>query len=361
MTSKLGWVYSFSFLFLLLFQLYNTGHRNYRKKKRQPLPPFESVQAAKLLRSYVTGDKSGLTKRFRKEHRNLNLYHLFTPSGLHLSSVFLLASPLFSYTRNRSLLFFKVLHALCCGLPFFLSGFYSLKRMALYRLARTSLSGKHSSFTVFLLVFLLDFSFGSFKSSPLSWIYSFLFLGIIFSSRQRSATTLALQLFGGQLLIAYFQVSSITYIGFIFGFLSTALFGLLFPFFLLIYWGNIFVKGNWGEGIFWFYPKIIGLFSNLAEAGGSFYATLPLIVLVILLGFRVRNLILVIFLLLIHSTPAFNMNPRYIAEEKENYNLANREFISIKRTRAGYITINPSGRKCTHHLRNTFYKIRCQY
>lgn len=78
-----------------------------------------------------------------------------------------------------------------------MTGQGALKRMALIKLNQQLLGQK----TGFILALLLDILFGSFMDSPLSFVYSFLFLGIIYSG----SGWLFLWFFFAQSLIAYFS------------------------------------------------------------------------------------------------------------------------------------------------------------
>ena len=65
-----------------------------------------------IARAYFTGDKSKLKRKVIKAHRKLGLMHLMTPSGLHLSSFFLLIKPFAKHHRIKcllSLLFYLLL------------------------------------------------------------------------------------------------------------------------------------------------------------------------------------------------------------------------------------------------------------
>ena len=78
-----------------------------------------------------------------------------------------------------------------------MTGQGALKRMALIKLNQQLLGQKSG----FIFALLLDMLFGSFMDSPLSFVYSFLFLGIIYSG----SGWLFLWFFFAQSLIAYFS------------------------------------------------------------------------------------------------------------------------------------------------------------
>ena len=111
--------------------------------------------------------------------RVLHIHHLFTPSGLHLASLLWFFS-LFSLKRVALLLF----------LPFviFADGFFAFKRVYFIRAVSELLQMKGvfiKSRHVFFFVFAVEFIFRA-QLNPLSFTYSFLFLGIIYSLAKSS-------------------------------------------------------------------------------------------------------------------------------------------------------------------------------
>ena len=183
---------------------------------------------AKLIVSMIFGYKRGLPKDIKKKFQILNLLHLFTPSGLHFSSLFIFLLPLFNLSRYCHPRIPRLIVILFCLLPFFLEKFYSLKRIALLKILTVIFGKRFSIFTLFLMTFALDFIFGSFQQSPLSFVYSFIFLGTLLSFKKINFKLL-LGLFTGQLILAMFLKQEINLLGPFMGFFMTSLFTFLFP------------------------------------------------------------------------------------------------------------------------------------
>ena len=140
----------------------------------------------------LTGRTAPVARWIKEKYKSLGLNHLFTPSGFHLSAVLLPLMKLIKSDRWQLM----ILIVLTMGI-FTLSGQGALKRMALIKLQQKWLDQKSG----FLLALLMDMLFGSFLNSPLSFTYSFLFLGLIYSGNR----WLFLWFFFAQALIAYFQ------------------------------------------------------------------------------------------------------------------------------------------------------------
>lgn len=157
----------------------------------------------------------------------LGLYHLFTPSGLHLTSLFL---PLFFLLRRRSSKLLKFIAIILLLLPFTLEKFYSLKRMCIFHILKILFPGL-SNRTIFILVFFIDFMRSGFSESPLSYALSFLFLGsIIFS---KNFWHCLFMLFCSQMLVSGIFNDFFSPIGFLAGQILTTVFSALFPFLVL--------------------------------------------------------------------------------------------------------------------------------
>jgi hypothetical protein len=205
-----------------------------RKISRQFKKLADNKAHAKVIISMIFGLKRGLSKSIKSKFKRLNLLHLFTPSGLHFSSLLLFLLPLINLSRYCHLKLPKLLIIMLCLLPFALVKFYSLKRIALLKIL-TLLFGKYLSiYKLFLITFILDFIFGSFQQSPLSFSYSFIFLGILLSFSKINFKLL-LGLFTGQLILAMFLKEEINLLGPFLGFIITSLFSFSFPILLLLF------------------------------------------------------------------------------------------------------------------------------
>ncbi len=197
--NKLSFIYIFSFFLLWYLQ----GHQTYEKtnlpsfiqdKREQIQKEFKDPKKVELLLSYVAGDYKKISKEIKDAHKILGLNHLFTPSGIHLSALFLLLFPLLFWLRKKN----RILHflfgtALYLSPFFLLPTFYAAKRISLLRifsLWKEFIPYHFSFFWIFLLAFGVDFLLGGYAASPGSFIYSFLFIGILFSCEKTPAIRL---------------------------------------------------------------------------------------------------------------------------------------------------------------------------
>jgi len=89
-------------------------------------------------------------------------------------------------------------------------------------------------YQIFLGSFLIDFIFGTFDKSPMSYIFSFLFLGSLLSAEKFESRII--NFLCANLLISFLTISKVNVVGFILGFFTTALFSLLFPLLFVTYW-----------------------------------------------------------------------------------------------------------------------------
>ncbi|HLE12032.1 MAG: hypothetical protein A2504_06015 [Bdellovibrionales bacterium RIFOXYD12_FULL_39_22] len=317
---KLTFIYITS-IALLLWLSNSERSGNYHKKN---VPDYIKLKRTELyyqvgskdqvaaLVSYVAGELKYLNPKDKQAHRTLNLYHLFTPSGIHFSAMYIFLYPLVLLFRKRKWLQNSLSSSLCL-IPFFLDGLYSMKRVALYRLFSLSfkvarLKDKISPFSLFLITFLIDFFIGTYRYSPLSFAYSFLFLGIIFSFIHKNKLLLPIALLGGQIIIAYFQEISLPFLGFIFGFILTSLFSLFFPLWFIYFFLPWIVPAKIISISLGLYLNLVSFSANLAKSIGEFNITIPLMILVVVLTMKIDQRIkksIFLFTLLISSNLLF--------------------------------------------------------
>ena len=120
---------------------------------------IQSKEDFALTRAFILGDKRSLTKKLKTKFTRLHINHLFTPSGIHFSSFFILFLPLLKKLRKRGRrkVAFMIELAICL-LPFSLGQFYSLKRISTLRITNLifkNLKIKLDFFYIFSLSFLL--------------------------------------------------------------------------------------------------------------------------------------------------------------------------------------------------------------
>ena len=153
-----------------------------------------------LWHSMLTGNTRPLSKPYKEKYQNLGLSHVFTPSGFHLSA---LMTPLRFILPKRWTPYVFVLIAV---LVFQLPGQDPLKRMSLVKVSQAFIGTKSS----FYLAMLACVFIGHLETSPLSFIFSFFFLGIIFS--ELKGFSLIIWFFIGQFLITFLFGGEISFL-----------------------------------------------------------------------------------------------------------------------------------------------------
>lgn len=204
----------------------------FRSEKVIKLKSFEAARARinkhdvdllELWESILTGRSAPLSRFMKERYQTLGLNHIFTPSGFHLSAVLFPFLKVLKNSRQQLV----VLLIIGIGL-FFLPGLGALKRMLVIK-AHQNLLGLHLGF---ILAMLLDLFFGTFQNSALSFTYSFLFLGIIYSGL--NGVSLIIWFFIGQITLAYFQGNDISPLLLLFSPILNFGFALLMPVLFLL-------------------------------------------------------------------------------------------------------------------------------
>ena len=187
------------------------------------LIPKSDLDYLELWESVLTGRSAPVSKILKEKYKELGLNHVFTPSGFHLSAVL---NPIMKLMRNPR---YELIILILIGISLtFLPGFGALKRMVLIK-GQQKIFGRHEGFIIGLL---LDILWGSFQQSTLSFTYSFLFLGIIYSGLE--GLVLILYFFFAQIMISYFQGIDISPLLLIFSPLLNLLFTILMPLLFLL-------------------------------------------------------------------------------------------------------------------------------
>lgn len=174
-----------------------------------------------LARAFITGNSKCLPKKTYLKMKDMNLLHLTTLSGIHLS--ILISILCFKSSFRTPLLLF-----LLCISQFF-SGYFAIKRMLVMKI----LMNKFSINTSFILVFIFDFLIGSFSTSPMSFIYSFGFLSTVITSKATNNLILCLEMLFMQAFIAHFMHESILPLSFLVNFFLIPIFAIVFPSFFI--------------------------------------------------------------------------------------------------------------------------------
>lgn len=315
--------------------------------KRQQLLrfDFENKQLANLAVAYSSGHRAGLTKKMRLAHQRLHLQHLFTPSGLHFSALLFFLGPLFFWTPKRGQLFFSL--ALLC-LPWTLEGLYSIKRISALKMAHLlakKMGIKISPFTLFLVVFFIDFFVGTYRDSALSFSYSFLFLGLIFASFKEARITMIASLLLGQVLVGYLNSTEVYPLGFVLGFLATSAFSVIFPFMLAGFLGAPLFSMSWLEPLVKMYMELIDLFSQLSFAleEALYPSTAFVFALLLFLGLNRKRFLL---LCLLNTTPLLNTHPTHYWAPAHYQKITSTQAKDLKTAYKGWSYTNQAKQKC---------------
>lgn len=338
------------------------------KKSTFKLPSFARTidsTAMSLLLAFNTGEKKQIKKDILKKYKILQLHHLFVPSGIHFSAVMISIAPFLLFIKKFNIYFFFLVKIALSLSPFLLDGFFSLKRIGLFK--ATLYIIKIDPFLVFLITFFLDFLFGTYQYSHLSFIYSFLFLGIILSSNKSNIHWLPFNLLGGQIIIASLSFKSLTITGFLFSFILTSIFSFIFPILFFCFWlGEIFFLSP-VLSLINIYDQLVLICANISSFIGSYLPSLWLLLPIIILNFptfkgKKRLIMILIFL---HASPILSL-PRtsFIQGQRMNTFMPREEHLNIdfiKRTRRGYKVVYDNGRRCLVKIYIHSYLRSCKF
>lgn len=227
-------IFAISFLFMTLCNLENSRALSpyFKAERALKLSNFQEAKKGlssqelnllELWESMLTGRSAPLSKLMKAEYKSLGLNHLFSPSGFHLSAALL---PFFKFIRSSR---YQLLILILIGILLALRpGFGALKRMVYIKSSQKIFSMSAG----FVLGLLMDMLFGSFQEAPLSFIYSFLFLGIIYSGA--NGALMAIWFFIAQSMIALFQGYAISPLLLILSPILNLFFGLSMPLLFLL-------------------------------------------------------------------------------------------------------------------------------
>lgn len=287
----------FNFIFLLAFLFINPLSNEFNYSSHRPAPKiklprktkkaFENKKNFYFYRSVVTGQKWGLDKKLKKRLSHLNLMHLMTPSGLHLSSLFLIFFLLRrKYKRPTQLI--ELIMCLC--FYFFLPGYYSFRRVALLRsffILNDIRKTNYSKMQIFMFFLITDFLFGTYRYAHLSFYLSTLFLGLIFSIKEFRLYKMYLLFFVAQLFIAH-KFSGVIYpASLILSPALTSIFTLIYP---LIFLNLFFINfWNYSELIISLYTKLVEISFSIAESIGFAHVNFLILIGIIIYSKKYKS------------------------------------------------------------------------
>ena len=229
------------------FQPFFKAQKTYKLHRFDAAKKLVTPKEAELLElweSMLTGRSAPVSRWIKDQYKSLGLNHLFTPSGFHLSAVLL---PFMKIIKNPKWQLVALI-LVGCGV-FSLSGQGALKRMVLVKLGQKLFDQKAG----FILAIILDLLFGSFTDSPLSFCYSFLFLGIIYSG----SGWLFLWFFFAQSMIAYFNGELISPLIMVFSPILNLAFAAAMPFLFVLSYPLWSWQLNLGLSIFKVLQKLV--------------------------------------------------------------------------------------------------------
>ena len=306
-----------------LFLIYSNKRSTFRPKKISPmikehLSQMKTIQSKNnfaLTRAFVIGDKRSLKKDQKKEFSKLKINHLFTPSGIHFSSFFIIFIPLIRFLKKKKYIFASyALEFLLCLIPFGLNQLYSLKRISLLRISNLSLRPfkvKIDFFYLFIATFIFDFFFGTFNASPLSFTFSFLFIGVLLSTEKSSF--ILISFFVANLLISFFFHQNINILGFFLGFFITMIFSFLFPMIFLSYWPSSFVGIDLTSPFLFIIKSLVSISAKLANYSPDIEIDLIGLILIFLFSLKRKTLLLALAITLsscrIYNIPQSRIRP----------------------------------------------------
>lgn len=173
--------------------------------------PGPKTEAGALWIAMVTGEDRFLSKPQKETYFQLGLGHIFTPSGTHLATL----GPLFRLPYLHWLFW-----PIATG-TLVLPGFLPLGRVCWLKASRSQ-----KNFGSFCLVMVLEGAFISWRSSPLSWLCSWLFLGLTYFGPRRS---LVLWFIASQMLLSWIFHQNFSMLAPLVGVLFSLPLLLLFP------------------------------------------------------------------------------------------------------------------------------------
>ena len=332
-----------------------------------------------LIMSYVTGNKRGLPTKLKKSHKALNITHLFTPSGLHFSSLYFFFIPLFMYLKKRSAPSFFLTHTAICAVPFLLSGFNSIKRICIFHqlkiikgFSQNAKIQQIENFYIILLTFIIDALRGSFFESPLSFCYSFIFLSLLFCHEDFKTIRTFFYFLGAQIILTFFSMEHFSLLGLIFGFFLTYIFSYLFPIWLTIFFipiklHSIFSTTFFYEGSVDFFVRSILFLTNLTLDFDFYFSSLPLVFTVLICSYKMKKnvkITLITALLLMHSNPLLNFpiaSFKKAVHPVDFKSLKKNKIDSIYNNRGKIIILFKNGRRCVHEIRPLGISEKCRF
>lgn len=325
---------------------------------------FKRKELAGLTNALCAGNKRNVSKAQKNHLLRLNLLHLLTPSGLHLSSLLLFAYPLLRWLKKGNRKIYWLLEFSFVALLYWGTSLYSAKRVALLRqLLIFKRKIKISLYPLFLMMMFLDFILGNYRASALSYVYSGVFLGAILSCENRAKWQIPFMLFCCQIFLSYFSTGTFYFFGSIVGLLLTPLFSLVFPIIFLLYW--IAPLHGTLETIISYCWSGCEFLGQLALKSGGVSIPFYLLYFLPLFFLPIRNskkwiIRPITAAILILSTPTSLYNlPIKRAELIQGGKISVEKITQIKKTKSGFSWTDRYRRRCSVKLYLDSYRELC--
>lgn len=326
-------------------------------KEHRTITSTKNWEYSLLFIAYITGERKNLSTFLRKTHKRLYLGHLFTPSALHFGAILLIITPFIKLMAKKRSYQRVLLLAVYFTAYLLLPTLYSIHRVALYKILQLFNKKNIHQYYIFIATFIVDFFWGNFENSPKSFLYSFLFFGLITTLSKINFFKVFIVILLGQLFLSAYFHTSFQPPYFLYGFIYTSIFSIIFPIFVIFYLFPINI----------FSPLIIFLFNifsfilnNIPDFTFSINASmLSLFLSVIFLNLRNRySRLLIIVIVTLFSCDLLNFPSRKYLTYSKSKALPG-PIKKIVRTSKGFKTTH-SKKLCYHTLYNYNYKIFCR-
>ncbi len=249
---------------------------------------FKRPEYGNLLMSFLLGVKQGISPQTRKAYETNGLSFLLSPSGIHLTSFFILLSFALKYFVSATKR--KWIKVGFLFLILFSPTAQNLKRLALLRLffhAKYNWKKKTPSTTLLVVVFICSFCLGHYFESPYSFAISFLYIGTFFLFSDQSRIKFILALFANQILIGLFLGSKVSFFSVFTSLIGVFIFSFLQPLCLIYFLTYWLYKINWLESIIHLFTS--ALKSSMVALTGTFTSTSLFLLLAILALIHIKQ------------------------------------------------------------------------
>lgn len=263
-------------LILILIVLYINKPNTKRQKTK-------STCEKSVSKAFLIGKASCLPNNLYLQMTQLNLLHLTTLSGIHLSIIL----SLFAFYKKLKIW----VNILLIIMFYYIDGYFAFKRMLWIKLISHKIDFKLS----FCLVFIFDYYIGSYFQSPLSFIYSLAFIGTLMTSKAKNNLQLCFEMSLMQIFLCFLMKQKLMILSFISNFIIIPIFNIVFPLFFLT---PLFSKIDYI--LAQFFIKLIHFNYQLVSVLPSLKANYVLLLIALILYLQItQKKLIAVFLILI--------------------------------------------------------------